>query len=92
MEPKLNRRKTEKAHRLLVISVVLCIVSVILCVALPKTAPACIAALVFTFYAALKHDEVTKCPHCGTSFRGVYLSAPNAGYCRKCGKLMEFDE
>jgi hypothetical protein len=33
-----------------------------------------------------------KCPHCGSAFRGLYWSKPNAGYCNKCGKIIAFDE
>ena len=33
-----------------------------------------------------------RCPYCGAYFRGVYWSKPSAGYCAKCGKLIEFDD
>ena len=33
-----------------------------------------------------------RCPYCGAYFRGLYWSKPNAGYCRKCGEIMEFDD
>ena len=33
-----------------------------------------------------------RCPYCGDYFKGLYWSKPNAGYCRKCGKLIEFDD
>ena len=33
-----------------------------------------------------------RCPYCGTSFRGGEWSKPHAGYCNKCGKLMEYDD
>lgn len=32
-----------------------------------------------------------RCPHCGAYFRGLFLFAPDAGYCKKCGKKLEFD-
>ena len=32
-----------------------------------------------------------RCPYCKTSFRGGEWSKPHAGYCNKCGKLMEYD-
>jgi len=35
---------------------------------------------------------INRCPHCGEYFRGLYWSEPTAGYCKKCGKLMEFDD
>ena len=36
--------------------------------------------------------STNRCPHCGAYFRGLYWSKPNAGYCRKCGELLEFDD
>ena len=33
-----------------------------------------------------------RCPYCKTMFRGGEWSKPNAGYCNKCGKLMEYDD
>ena len=33
-----------------------------------------------------------RCPHCGAGFRGGEWSKPHAGYCNKCGKLMEYDD
>ena len=36
--------------------------------------------------------STNRCPHCGEFFRGLYWTKPNAGYCRKCGKLIEFDD
>ena len=33
-----------------------------------------------------------RCPHCGNGFRGGSWSKPHAGYCNKCGKLMEYDD
>jgi len=33
-----------------------------------------------------------RCPHCGATFRGGEWSKPDAGYCNKCGKLMEYDD
>lgn len=33
-----------------------------------------------------------RCPACGEYFRGIFWSKPTAGYCRKCGKLIEFDD
>ena len=36
--------------------------------------------------------SVNHCPHCGTYFRGLYWSKPDAGHCVKCGKVIEFDD
>ena len=33
-----------------------------------------------------------RCPYCKTMFRGGGWSKPHAGYCNKCGKLMEYDD
>lgn len=36
--------------------------------------------------------SANRCPYCGEFFRGLYWSKPNAGHCRKCGKIIEFDD
>ena len=91
MEPKISRKKAKAAFALIWIAVALCVIGII-----PARGNVnvlfLLAALVFTFYIAYRMDQVCKCPHCGTHFRGLDPSKPNAGYCRKCGKLMEFDE
>ena len=33
-----------------------------------------------------------RCPYCKTIFRGGSWFQPHAGYCNKCGKLMEYDD
>lgn len=33
-----------------------------------------------------------RCPHCKEGFRGGSWDKPHAGYCNKCGKLMEYDD
>ena len=33
-----------------------------------------------------------RCPYCGEFFRDGSWSKPSAGYCNKCGKLMEYDD
>ena len=91
MEPKISRSKAKTVSTLLWIAVVLCLIGVITAVRAGGVYLMLIS-LVFTFYIAYRLDQVCKCPHCGTHFRGLDPSKPNAGYCRKCGKLMEFDE
>ncbi len=87
MEPKISRSNARVAMRLLGIAVAALVVSLI-----TVKWYIMLIALVFTFFAAHNADEVCKCPHCGTHFRGLNPTEPNAGHCRKCGKLMEFDE
>lgn len=41
--------------------------------------------------AAIMLLVVNCCPYCGESFRGLYWSQ-SAGFCRKCGKRIEFDD
>lgn len=36
--------------------------------------------------------STNRCPHCGEYFRGLYWKKANAGYCRGCGELIEFDD
>jgi len=47
--------------------------------------PLFIASIILMF-------STNRCPHCGEFFRGLYWSKSNAGYCRKCGKIIEFDD
>lgn len=37
-------------------------------------------------------DQTSRCPHCGRFFRGLSWSKPHAGYCRYCGKQMDYDD
>lgn len=32
-----------------------------------------------------------RCPDCGFSIRELFWSKPHAGYCRNCGKKIEYD-
>ena len=87
MEPKISRSRAKAAMRLQWISIAALLVSV-----LTVKWYIMLIAIVFTFFVAQNADEVCTCPHCGEHFRGLNVSKPDAGYCRKCGKLMEFDE
>lgn len=87
MEPKISRSKAKFAIRMLRIAVAALLVSLI-----TIKWYIMLIALGFAFFAAQNADSVSKCPYCGTHFRGMDASKPDAGYCRKCGKLMEFDE
>jgi len=33
-----------------------------------------------------------RCPNCGRFFMGHYWSEPDAGPCKRCGELLEFDD
>ena len=50
-----------------------------------------IASLVFLAASCILLLITNRCPHCGRYFSGIYWSRPNAGYCSRCGQLMEFD-
>ena len=52
----------------------------LMCLAIPFFVIACILLI-----------TTNRCPNCGKSFRGVYWSK-NAGFCRKCGKKIYFDD
>lgn len=91
MEPKISRKKAKAVSVLLWIAVVLCVVGIIISGRTGNAFPM-LVLLAFTFYVAYRMDKVCRCPHCGTHFRGLDPSKPDAGYCRKCGKLMEFDQ
>lgn len=49
-------------------------------------------SLVLLIPAAAVMLRTNRCPYCGETFRGLHWSKPTAGYCKKCGKLMEFDD
>lgn len=51
--------------------------------------PVCMILLVLS---AVAERQVPRCPFCKK--RGLHpkLSNPNAGYCRRCGKLVEYSE
>lgn len=91
MEPKLSRKKTKFVSILIWIAVALCLIGILTAGRNGQSYFLWIS-LLFAAYTAFRMDEVCKCPHCGTHFRGIDGTKPNAGYCRKCGKLMEFDE
>ena len=50
------------------------------------------AFLFFLLVATALMFRANLCPYCGTFFRGGEWSKPHAGYCNKCGKLMEYDD
>ena len=90
MEPRISRKKAKTVYCLLWIAIALCIIGVITAVR-KGGVYLMLISLAFTFYTAYRMDQVCTCPHCGAHFRGLDVSKPDAGYCRKCGKLMEFD-
>ena len=87
MEPKISRKKAKVATWLLWISIAALFIGL-----MSRKWYITLIAFVFVFYGAIKLDKVSVCPHCGAYFRGLNPMEPNAGHCRKCGKLMEFDE
>ncbi len=36
--------------------------------------------------------RTNRCPYCGEYFGGLYWEKRTAGHCRKCGKVIEFDD
>lgn len=51
-----------------------------------------IGSLLFLVIWLILFLTTNRCPYCGEHFRGFRWSEPSAGYCRKCGKLMEYDD
>ena len=51
-----------------------------------------VLALVFTFAGVALKSKANRCPYCGNGFPYGSWSKPHAGYCNKCGKLMEYDD
>ena len=50
-----------------------------------------ISLLPFAIASALM-ISTNRCPNCGEYFRGLYWAKSNAGHCKKCGKIIEFDD
>ena len=50
------------------------------------------ASILFLIVWLILFLSTNRCPHCDEHFRGMYWSKSSAGYCRKCGKLMEYDD
>lgn len=51
-----------------------------------------VSSFPFLFITFILLFTANRCPFCGELFRGIYWSKSTAGYCRKCGKLIEFDD
>lgn len=51
-----------------------------------------VLTLVFTLVGVALKSKANRCPYCGNGFPYGSWSKPHAGYCNKCGKLMEYDD
>ncbi len=49
-------------------------------------------SLLILLIAGILMFRTNRCPYCGEFFRGCYWEKANAGFCRRCGKLIEFDD
>jgi len=87
MKKYISRTKNRTAFVLMAAFMVLVLLGYLLQngVLMSISLPLLIAATVLMLSA-------NRCPYCGEVFRGLYWSKPNAGYCRKCGKMLEFDD
>ena len=84
---KVSRKKTRAAIVLLILSVTSLIIGVLV---QSTTVYLCGAAALAVFTAVMLRTN--RCPACGAFFRGLCWSAPDAGYCRECGALIEYDD
>ena len=87
MKPYLSRKKTRGAFLTLIAGAVLLGVA-----ALSRNIPLALLAAVTIAVALVLMFSANRCPYCGTFFRGLRWSAPDAGHCNRCGKLMVFDD
>lgn len=87
MEPRLSKRKAKRAALLLGLVLAILVLGLVI-----ASAAVMIAGLLAAVAAAMYTDGACKCPHCGTYFRGIHPGQMDEGYCRKCGKLMQYDE
>lgn len=51
-----------------------------------------ITSMLFLIVWLILFLTTNRCPYCGQHFGGIYWSKPSAGYCRKCGNLIEYDD
>lgn len=51
-----------------------------------------ITSMLFLIVWLILFLTTNRCPYCGQHFEGIYWSKPSAGYCRKCGNLIEYDD
>ena len=51
-----------------------------------------ITSMLFLIVWLILFLTTNRCPYCGQHFPEFYWSKPSAGYCRKCGNLMEYDD
>lgn len=87
MKKYLSRKRARQSIQALVF------VCIVLLIALPlRSVPLLLICLGLSFACAALMSRANRCPYCGAEFRGCYWSKPDAGYCRKCGKLMEYDD
>ena len=86
MKPTVSRTKNKVLILLMVIFVALLLIGSLL--KLGGLMYLSIALLISILILLLSN----RCPYCNEPFRGVYWSKSDAGYCKKCGKLIEFDD
>ena len=51
-----------------------------------------ISGFVFLIFAMVLFFKVNRCPYCGRMFTGLHWSAPDAGPCQGCGKLIQYTD
>ena len=86
MKKRVSRRKNRVAL-LLLVAFAFVVVTGYLC----ASGPVMLASLPLLLAGAAVMLTVNRCPNCGEHFRGLYWARENAGYCSRCGELIEFD-
>ena len=87
MEKTLSRKKTRWGMAFMWAAVFFAVVML-----LTGGAIGSILAIACVVLGAIMMLITNRCPHCKTTFRGGSWDKPHAGYCNKCGKLMEYDD
>lgn len=87
MKKYVSRKKTRAALILLFTIAVLDVVGVLF-----SNIPLVLIAMALLIPFAILDLSANRCPHCGAFFRDRYWSKPTAGYCNKCGEVIEFDD
>ena len=83
---KVNIRKIRIAQWCMICGALLCLLAAVIHSILLWS-----IAAVLLLTGLLLSLSANRCPYCGEYFRGISFGARDGGFCRKCGRKIEFD-